>query len=314
MNRLFLNTLGHNKSDLSVVILGPGAIGGFLASIFWTQGVSVACIGKPEQVRAINERGIRLESPRFGDVSARPRASHELNFEPDLLFITVKAPFLNDALGSVSRACVSNAAIIPLLNGLEHVATIRERLGNRVAVGMIGAIEAIKTDWNHIIHPSPHAPHIEIASDHDIPKKALQKIAEFLSRMGIHTVARDREVDVIWRKLTRLNALASTTAASQEALGFIRQDPDWRRKLAGCVGEGAEVARRESVDIDPEAVMQEIDALPPTLTTSLQRDVGQRRPSEIDAIPGAILRLAERHGVQCPTIRELYMMILARIA
>jgi len=309
-----MNTLGHNKSEPSVAILGPGAIGGFLASILWKQGVAVTCIGKPEQIHVINKRGIRLESARFGAVLAYPQAVHSLNCEPDLLFITVKAPFLNDALGSVSSRCVSNCVVIPLLNGLEHVSSIRERIGNRVAVGMIGALEAIKVDWSHIIHISPHAPHIELASDHDIPKQDLDYISEFLSRTGINTLVRDREAEVIWRKLTRLNAIASTTAASQKAIGFIRHDQEWRRKLEGCVTEGAAVARKEGVDIDPEAVMQQIDALPPMLTTSLQRDVAKRLPSEIDAIPGAILRLAKRHGVQCPTIQDTYMMILDRIA
>lgn len=309
-----MNTLGHNKLVPSVAILGPGAIGGFLTSIFWKQGVAVTCIGTPEQVHAIAEHGVHLESARFGAISARPQAARSLDYEPDLLFITVKAPVLVDALELVSRARGSNSVVIPLLNGLEHVVTIRERIGNRVAVGMIGAIEAVKVDWSHIVHTSPHAPHIELASDHDIPRQELDHIGQFLSRMGISTVVLDREAEVIWRKLTRLNALASTTAASQAAIGFVRQDREWRRRLEGCVSEGVAVARKEGVEIDPVAVMRQIDALPPTLTTSLQRDIGQRRPSEIEAIPGAILRSATRHGVQCPTIQELYLMILDRIA
>jgi 2-dehydropantoate 2-reductase len=296
-----------------VAILGPGAIGGFLASIFWKQGVLVTCVGKLEQVRIINEHGIRLESARFGEVLAYPQAVHQLHYAPDLLFIAVKAPFLDDALGLISRALVSNSVVIPLLNGLEHVSAIRQRVGNRVAVGMIGAVEAVKVGWNLIVHSSLHAPHIELASDHDIPKKDLCRIGEFLSRMGVETLVRDREAEVIWRKLVRLNAIASTTAASQEAIGFIRQDQDWRRKLEGCVREGVAVARKEGVEIDPEVVMQQIDALPPTLTTSLQRDIEQRLPSEIDAIPGAILRLAKLHGVKCPTIQEIYAKVMNRI-
>jgi 2-dehydropantoate 2-reductase len=274
--------------------------------------VSVTCVGKLEQVRVINEQGICLESAQFGSFVARPQAATRLNHEPDILFITVKAPFLNDALGLVSRALVSNSVVIPLLNGLEHVSAIRERVGNRVAVGMIGAVEAVKVGWNHIIHSSLHAPHIELASDHDIPKKGLYRIGEFLSRMGVETLVRDREAEVIWRKLVRLNAIASTTAASQEALGLVRQDREWRRKLEGCVREGAAVARKEGVEIDPETVMQQIDALPPTLTTSLQRDIAKGLLSEIDAIPGAILRLAKHHD-PCPTIQEIYARVMHRI-
>jgi ketopantoate reductase len=44
----------------------------------------------------------------------------------------------------------------------------------------------------------------------------------------------------------------------------------------------------------------------------MQRDIAAGRPPELDAIPGSVLRAAARHGLECPTIERLVVMIAAR--
>jgi len=168
--------------------------------------------------------------------------------------------------------------------------------------------EFMRPDPCHVVHSSPHV-RIELASDSDIARSKLQMIAELLSGMDIDTQVLEREGDVIWRKLVRLNAIAATTAASQSPVGLVRTDPWWRKKLESCICEGVAVAEAEGVEISPEIVMNQIDALPAELSTSLQRDIAKGLPSELDAILDGILRLAEKHGIPCPTIHAMLEMI-----
>jgi 2-dehydropantoate 2-reductase len=44
----------------------------------------------------------------------------------------------------------------------------------------------------------------------------------------------------------------------------------------------------------------------------MQRDIAAGRVPELDAIPGAVLRAAARHGIECPTISRLVQAIAAR--
>jgi len=282
-----------------------------LAATLERAGQKVVCIAKPGQEP---QGGIRLKSAVFGNFEAHPRVTRVLDIEPAVLFVTVKAPYLKEALGSVPKDLVKNSVVIPLLNGLGHAEVLREKFGKRVAVGMIGAIEVKSEKPGYVEHLTPQIPHIEIASDGDISKSKLEEVAAILKSTGLNAAILDSEAEVIWRKLVRLNAIASVTAVAQRPVGFIRSDPEWRKLLEGCVREGSAVAKAEGVAIDQEEVMRQIDALPEDLTTSLQRDVGKGVPSELEAITGGVLRLAKKHGLVYPKIKSVLDELKKRTA
>lgn len=296
---------------INVAVLGPGAIGGFIAAILWRHGANVTCVARESTVELICRDGIRFESGVFGNFVAHPRAVARLDVQPDLLFVTTKATSLEDALERVDEDFVKNSIIIPLLNGIEHVSMLRNRYGHRVAPGII-SIESKYLGPNHISHVSPFA-RIQLASDHDVLPDMLEKVASFLNGAGIETKILASEAEVLWGKLVRLNALACTTAASDREIGFIRTSPKWRERLKGCVEEGCTVALAYGVEMKPENVLNFIDALPYTLGTSMQRDIAEGRQPELEAITGSVIRAGERKGLTCPTIESLYENIQQRI-
>lgn len=294
---------------LKVGVLGPGAIGGLLAGLFWKQGHAVWCIGKDATIREIRNNGIRIESPTYGDFIAHPNADVTLSTPVDVLFITTKAPYLNDVLKRVEAGQTENAVVVSLLNGVGHQRVIRAHLGDRLAVGTIGAIEVAKNNDGVIRQLSRQNPHIDLASDTDIPRAALEQIAKTIRTSGISASVLDSEAEVVWRKLVRLGAIASLTAAFQKPIGSIRSESETRKLLEAIVREGALVALHEGVRIDPDAVIKQIEALPDTLTTSLQRDVQSHAASELEAITGGVLRLAKSYGISAPAHERVYGLI-----
>lgn len=296
--------LQSDSRPLRIAILGPGAVGGFLAAVFWRQGAAVTCIANPDTVSCITDSGIHLESTIFGEFVAYPQAQPFLEIEPDLLVITTKAPFLAQALERIRLDRLEHCIIIPLMNGFEHLTTLRSRFGPHVAVGMI-SIEVTRQTPCSMIHSSPHA-RVELASDSDVSRQELERIQAFWRACGIETSLLEQESQVVWQKLARLNAIALTTAASQMPLGFVRTESKWRAQLERCAAEGAAVAQSDQVPLSSNLIMQQIDALPATLSTSLQRDIARGVPSELDAIAGAILRRAALRAIPCPTIESLY--------
>jgi 2-dehydropantoate 2-reductase len=297
------------KGKLRIGILGPGAIGGFLSGLFWKEGHDVLCIGKDEEVGTIEKCGISIESSVFGNFVARPKANVKLTVPIDVLFITIKSPFLKNALERIDEKQVENTIVVSLLNGVGHREIIRALLGSRVAVGMIGLIEAAKSENGIIRQLSRQNPHINLASDGDISEISLEKIAEAIRKTGISASVLKTEDEVIWKKLVRLSAIASLTAAFQKTVGDIRSDPQLRKFLEEIVREGALVALHEGVGINPDEVIKQIDSLPETLTTSLQRDVRAHIPSELESITGGVLRLAESYGISAPAHQRAYGLI-----
>src|SRR5262249_26526122 len=121
------------------------------------------------------------------------------------------------------------------------------------------------------------------------------------------------EAEVMWSKLVRLNALACATSAHDVLLGEILATPAFRADLVGAIEEACAAARADGADdADPGRALAELEAAHAKPSSSSQRDIAAGREPELDAIPGAVLRAAARHGLSAPTIERLSAMIAER--
>jgi 2-dehydropantoate 2-reductase len=262
---------------------------------------------------AIDERGIDVHSVRLGDFVARPAAVCVLDEPADVLIVATKANGLEAAL---DRVHVFPGLVLPLLNGLDHVAALKDRFGpERVCAGSI-RIEADRVGgdgYGAIVQTSPFL-RVDLGADDPDVRAGLGGVVASLEAASVPARVLDSEAQVLWSKLVRLNALACTTTASGEKIGFIRSDPVWRDTLTRCIEEAAAVAAADGANVDPAATLGELDDAHAGLGSSMQRDIAAGREPELDAIPGAVLRAAARHGLSCPTIASLYEQISANLA
>ncbi len=280
----------------TVGILGPGAVGGVLAVGLANAGVRVVCIARPATAALVASEGLTLKR---GDsvVAARPDVASELEEPVDLLLVTVKAPALDEALGRVSAPA---GTIVPLLNGIEHMQTVRNRLPGSAVVGAtIGRIEAYLERPAIVIQPTPGVV-MTVAGD------TAPQTVEVLRLSGADVRVDGSEADVLWEKLVRQAPVAAATTLTQRRIGDLRTDPAWRQRLRQAIAETCAVAAGDGVWLAPEAQWDIIEAMPPLLTSSTARDVAAGRPSELDAITGAAVRAAHRVGVPAPVLVRLF--------
>lgn len=271
-------------------------------------GTDVVVVGRDREVDVITRNGISVRSVAFGDFSARPGACTELTTATGVLLVATKAPSLSEAL---QRVRVAPALVVPLMNGLEHMALLRSRFGaDTVAAGAI-RMEADRPEPGHVIQSSPSV-RIELATDHPGLAARLEQLAQLLGAAGIPTQIGASEAQVLWSKLVRLNALAGTTSAADAPMGEIQEDPSWRAALMACVQETAAAANAAGATIDPAASLAELEAVHPMQRSSMQRDIAAGREPELDAILGAVIRAAARYGLECPTTSRLAAAIAAR--
>jgi 2-dehydropantoate 2-reductase len=118
----------------------------------------------------------------------------------------------------------------------------------------------------------------------------------------------------MWSKLARLCALALTTSASDQPIGYVRSDPRWRSALEGAVKETVAVANAEGAGLDAADTLAELDGAHAELGSSMQRDIAAGRATELDAIAGAVLRAGRLHGLRCPTVQWLAERVAVRAA
>jgi 2-dehydropantoate 2-reductase len=300
---------------MKIAVLGPGGVGGLIAGLLERAGTPVMVVAREATAEAISERGLRVDSVSFGEFVVHPRVSTRLQETVDVLILATKASGLEAAL---ERVVAQPKLVLPLLNGLDHLAVLRERFGREVVLAGTIRVEADRPEPGVVVHTSPFLL-VEMASHEPDdrsetgPRAGMETLAQLLKDAGVSVRVQESEAQVMWSKLVRLNALACTTSAFDKLLGEIRSTPELRAALVGAIEEGCAVGRAEGAeDVDPATALGELELAHDTLGSSMQRDIAAGRPPELDAIPGSVLRAGARHGIECPTIERLVTMIAAR--
>jgi len=286
----------------TVAVLGPGAVGGSLAVRLCLAHVPTICITHSGTAAAMTLAGLTLEY-QGKTLAARPRAVERLEEPVALLLVTVKAPSLEEALDRIDPVAVADGAVLPLLNGLEHMEPLRARLGPRLIAGSISHFQAYRVGRVQIVE-TISSPIVTMASD-DLGQSELEDVAVLLRNAGVEVRIGQSEKRVLWHKLVRIAALAAAMSATGRSIGQLRDDPEWRRRLEEAIAEACTVAEADGVPLRVASQWAIIDQMPDDLTTSAARDIAAGRRSELDAIAGAVLRAGERLGVPCPTLAGL---------
>jgi 2-dehydropantoate 2-reductase len=264
---------------VKLAVLGPGGVGGLLAAVL-PDALVVSRSPLTE---------IQLRSRLLGHRTTPVRSVETLDEPVDVLFIATKATGLEQA---VERIATEPGTVVPLLNGFEHIAWLRGRFPDVVAATI--RVEATRVAPGVIEQTSPFL-RIELS--------AHPEVAELLNDAGIPAAVIENEAQVMWSKLSRLNAIALTTTACRAPIGEVRNHH--RDDLLDVVRETAAVAEAEGATIDVGAIEQELNEAHPELLSSMARDAAAGRPLELDAIGGAVLRAGARHGIDTPTVRRL---------
>lgn len=291
-----------------IAVLGPGGVGGLIAGALAHAGEPVSVVARESTAAAIARDGLRVESVRLGEFVARPRALARLEEPVDVLIVATKAIGLERAL---ERVAAAPRLVLPLLNGLDHVALLRERFVAETVVAGTIRVESDRPRTGFVVHTSEFL-RVDMASADPAAREPMHALAKTLAHAGVPARVLDSEAHVLWSKLVRLNALACTTSAFDKLLGEIRDTPELRVELVGAIEEGCAVARAEGASIAAGDPLGELSQAHATLGSSMQRDIAAGRTPELDAIPGAVLRAGARHAIACPTIERLVAMIAAR--
>ncbi len=296
----------------AVAVLGAGGVGGFVAAALSRSGGNVVLVARPETAAALDQAGgLSVSSRALGeDFTAQPQVSAELADPVDVLWVATKATGLSEALERVQSP---PALVVPLLNGIEHLEVLRARFGaDRVAAAVI-RIESDRPSAGVIVQTSPGV-RVDMAAARSAPAGLLTGAAGLLRGAGIEARIGDSEAQVMWSKLARLCALALTTSASDRPIGYVRSDPRWRSALEGAVTETVAVANADGAGLAAADTLAELDGAHAELGSSMQRDIAAGRPTELNAIAGAVLRASRRHGLRCPTVQWLAERVAVREA
>lgn len=281
-------------------------MGGLMGASLARGGAAVTMVVRAAAL-ATYPKQLQLDSP-FGNITAPVSAASEVP-AVDILWLTVKATQLHESLAALNKP-QSVKAIVPLLNGIDHLALLRSRYGSERVIPATIAVESERVAPGHIIHRSSFARLNVSSAGRDLLGSTLNE----LRKIGFECRFIDHEPSLMWSKLVFLGPFALTTTASDKGTAEILSDPHWRELGMSCIQEACAVAVAEGAQLNAAAVIAGLAKMPGNMRSSMQKDVEQGKVPELDAIAGPILRGAERHGIKIPATEMLVAAVEARCA
>ena len=295
---------------MRIAVVGAGGVGGYFGGRLAQAGHDVTFIARGEHLKAMLQEGLRVESIN-GDFAVSPVQATDNPGEVgvvDLIVLGVKAWQISDTAARLGPMLGPDTLVLPLQNGLEASSQLAAVLGPAPVLGGLCAIYSFITEPGCIRH---------IGIDPSVTFGALQprpggSVGRGAGRTaagrhhGQHRAGYPRAVvgevsgaalGRCWCRVARARRGAAPVAAGS------RHDRSGRSRSPGrCRGAGN---RRAG---GCPAAQQRVCwiACPPCATTSLQRDVMEGRPSELDAQAGALVRLGET-GRRCHAAARLHL-------
>lgn len=283
-------------------VLGAGGVGGLVGGALAKAGHPVTLLVRPGRRDHYPER-LAVESEPLGTFEASVRVADRLDQPHDVVWITVKATALEEALAAVPPEELGDGVVVPLLNGVDHVNQLRDHYGSdRVLPGTI-RVEAEQVGPGRVSHLSAFA-EVQVAPS-PATQERVKVLCEELRGAGLTCEVRDNEATMLWSKLCFLAPFALATTALGGPLGGVRSDPSWWARLKGSVNEACAVGVAEGAKVAPAPILAALEGLPDGFRSSMQKDVAAGRPPELDAIAGPVLRGGSEYGIDVSITRAL---------
>lgn len=299
---------------MRIAIFGAGGAGGYFGGRLAQAGEEVVFIARGEHLRAIREHGLRVDSLK-GDFVIRPARATDDPVQVggvDAVIVAVKAWQTPEAARAMRPMVGPGTMVVPLLNGVEAPAQLSAELGAERVLGGLARILSFIAGPGHIRHVG-FEPYVAFGEMNGSASDRVERLRQAFERAGV-TIEIPPDIQVaMWDKFLFITAFGGVGAVTRAPAGVLRALPETRQMLEDAMSEVLAVARARNVALPDESVaraMATLNAMPPGGTASMQRDIMEGRPSEIEAQNGAVVRLGREAGVATPIHTFIYHSLL----
>jgi 2-dehydropantoate 2-reductase len=298
---------------MRIAVMGVGGVGGYFGGRLALAGEQVALIARGDHLRAIQQHGLRVESVA-GDFTAHPALATDdpTTVGPvDIVLVAVKTWQVDAAAALIGPLLGPGTGVVPLLNGVEAPAQLAAALGPAHVLGGLCRISA-QIAGPGLIRHTAIVPSVVFGELDDRPSQRAEALRAAFTRAGVDVTIADDVRRALWEKFLLITTWG-IGAVTRSPVGVWRSLPETRAMAEAAMHEVVAVAQAHGVALTEEVVGQMLgffDKLPAQGASSMQRDIMEGRPSELEAQNGAVVRLGRAAGVPVPTHTLIYASLL----
>jgi 2-dehydropantoate 2-reductase len=299
---------------MRIAIFGSGGVGGYFGGKLAHAGEDVTFIARGDHLRALRRDGLNVESVD-GDFIVKPVQAQD---DPkqvgqvDAVILGVKAWQVPEAAEAMRPLVGQETMVLPLQNGVEAADQLAAALGaDRVLSGLCYLVTFLAGP-GRIRHAGMKPRVIFGELDNQLTAR-VESLRDSLARAGIQAEIPPNIQSAVWSKFLFISSLSGVGATTRAPIGVLRSIPETRQMLHQAMEEVLKVASAREVLLDKDIIastMRLYDGLPADATASMQRDIMEGRPSELDSQTGAMVRLGSEAGVATPLNAFMYAALL----
>jgi 2-dehydropantoate 2-reductase len=300
---------------MRVAVVGAGGIGGLYGGLLARAGHAVAFLARGKHLEAIRRQGLEVRSADFGTFVVHAPASDDPDElgQADLVLFAVKTYDLPHAAAQARSVLAPDASLLTLQNGLDAPDEVGKVVGEQHVLIGTTRLETTIVEPGVIGHLSPG--HLVTVSAFSGPPTArVELIAETLRGAGIRTTIEPDGHRALWEKAALLIPMATITAVCRAPIGPIRDLAETRVLAETLLDEVTRVGRAYGYDLSEMRSRAELNlqSAPPSMKASMARDFERGNRTELEAVTGALVRLADAKGVDVPASRTAYAILKLR--
>lgn len=296
---------------MKYLIIGAGGTGGCIGAYMTEAGKDVTMIARGAHLAAMQEKGLRMETTKKGNYTVKPvRASDMEHYEehPDVIFVCVKGYSLEDTVPFIRRVAMPETVVIPILNiygtGSRLQKMLPELLVTDGCIYIAGEIKEPGCLWQNgdifrvvfgVREPSQYRP-------------ILAEVKKDLEESGITAILSENIQRDALQKFSYVSPAAACGQYYDAMAGDMQKPGEIRDTFAALIGEIDTLANAMGIHFEVDIVktnLDILDALNPTASTSMQRDVKKGKASEMDGLIFEVVRLGKKYGVELPVYEKI---------
>ena len=297
---------------MHTVIIGAGAMGSLIGYLLFRAGAQVDLIERdPAIVRAINAEGLRVEGVSGGHiVPLRVRAEAPDGAAADMIFVLVKAQDTAAAIETIRPLVSSRTVAVTWQNGVGSERLLGEALGRERVIAGVTNLGASLLAPGHVLHTSWGG--TTLAALEPAAHDRAESAASFLTRHGLKTTVTADAASMLWGKVIVNVGVSAITTLARVRNGRLLDVPAAKELMHAAVKEAQQVLELAQIKLPYRnpltQIEQSLGRTADSLSATLQ-DHYRGRPTEIDFINGAVVRLAEELSLDAPINRTLTLLV-----
>ncbi len=302
---------------MRIAVIGPGAMGCLLAALLSKGGHEVWLVDRrPERARVLDRRGVLVSEAGDEGRDTRLRVPVHATADPgrvgevELVIVAVKSRDTAEAGSAAGRMAGLKTSILTLQNGLGNLETLQDALGGDRVLAGVTSQGATSIGPGEVIHAGS-GPTVVGEASGEASARA-RTIAEIFSAAGIPTEVTDDIESARWGKLVVNAGLNAVAALARVPNGALVTSENLQSAMREAVQEAVRVAEAKGITLPEEdmaAWSKEICRRTDKNINSMLQDLLRGRPTEIDAINGAVVREGRALGVPTPVNQLLAWLV-----